>query len=53
MRVIEPVVKSLPPITSVVFFGREEGGRRCPMVLVAAVRDAGDVQCHTEMTVKP
>lgn len=52
MRVIEPVLKALPPETTVVFFGREEGRTKVADRLIAAVRAAGG-DISTEMTVKP
>jgi DNA polymerase-3 subunit delta len=52
MRVIEPVLKALPPETTVVFFGREEGRTKVSDRLIAAVRAAGG-DISTEMTVKP
>ena len=52
MRVVEPVLKALPPETTVVFFGREEGRTKVSDRLIAAVRAAGG-DISTEMTVKP
>lgn len=52
MRAIEPVMKSLPPDTTVAFFGREEGRAKVPDRLIAAVRAAGG-DVSSEQTVKP
>lgn len=52
MRLVEPAIKSLPPDTTVVFFGREEGRAKVPDRLIAAVRAAGG-DISTELTVKP
>ncbi|ADB51253.1 DNA polymerase III subunit delta [Conexibacter woesei] len=52
MRLVEPALKTLPPDTTVVFFGREEGRAKVPDRLIAAVRAAGG-DVSTELTVKP
>lgn len=52
MRLVEPALKTLPPETTVVFFGREEGRAKVPDRLIAAVRAAGG-DVSTELTVKP
>ncbi|MDO8213996.1 DNA polymerase III subunit delta [Conexibacter sp. CPCC 206217] len=52
MRLLEPSLKALPPDTTVVFFGREEGRTKIPERLIAAVRAAGG-DISTELTVKP
>jgi len=49
---IAPALASLPPETTVVFFGREEGRTKVPDGLVEAVRKAGG-DVDAEQTVKP
>src|SRR5829696_6228465 len=50
--VLAPALASIPPETTIVFFGREEGRTKVPDGLVAAVRAAGG-DVSTELTVKP
>jgi DNA polymerase-3 subunit delta len=52
MRLLEPSLKSLPPDTTVAFFGREEGRTKVPDRLIAAIRAVGG-DISTELTVKP
>lgn len=49
---LEPALASLPPETTVVFFGREEGRARVPAGLAEAVRKAGG-DVSQEQNVKP
>ena len=49
---LEVALASMPPDTTVAFFGREEGRLKVPARLVAAVRSAGG-DVAAEMTVKP
>ncbi len=52
MALIEPALASLPPETTVVFFGREEGRTKIPDGLAEAVREAGG-DVSSEQNVKP
>jgi len=52
MALIEPALASLPPETTVVFFGREEGRTKIPDGLAEAVRKAGG-DVSGEQNVKP
>jgi DNA polymerase-3 subunit delta len=52
MALIEPALASLPPDTTVVFFGREEGRTKIPDALAEAVRKAGG-DVSAEQNVKP
>ena len=52
MRLIEPALAGLPPDTTVVFFGREEGRQKIPDGLAEAVRKAGG-DVSQEQNVKP
>ncbi|HXE43587.1 MAG TPA: DNA polymerase III subunit delta [Conexibacter sp.] len=52
VALIEPALASLPPDTTVVFFGREEGRTQVPDGLAAAVRKAGG-DVSAEQNVKP
>jgi DNA polymerase-3 subunit delta len=52
MALIEPALASLPPETTVVFFGREEGRAKVPDGLAEAVRKAGG-DVSAEQNVKP
>ncbi len=51
-ELLAPSLGAIPPDTTVVFFGREEGRTTVPDGLVAAVRKAGG-DVSTERTVKP
>ena len=52
MALIVPALAGLPPETTVVFFGREEGRAKIPDGLADAVRKAGG-DVSTEQNVKP
>lgn len=52
LALIEPAIASLPPDTTVVFFGREEGRMKVADGLVEAVRKAGG-DVSQEQSVKP
>lgn len=52
MALIEPALASLPPDTTVVFFGREEGRASVPDRLADAVRKTGG-DVSAEQSVKP
>jgi DNA polymerase-3 subunit delta len=52
MAIVEPALAQLPPETTVVFFGREEGRAKVPDRLAGAVKQAGG-DVSTEQTVKP
>ncbi len=52
LKLVEPALASLPPDTTVVFFGREEGRATVPDGLVEAVRKAGG-DVSREQNVKP
>ncbi|HET6448442.1 MAG TPA: DNA polymerase III subunit delta [Conexibacter sp.] len=52
VKVVAPALASLPPETTVVFFGREEGRTKVPDGLAEAVRNAGG-DVSAEQTVKP
>jgi DNA polymerase-3 subunit delta len=52
LALIEPALASLPPDTTVVFFGREEGRTTVPDGLAEAVRKAGG-DVSAEQNVKP
>ncbi len=52
MKLLAPSLAALPPDTTVVFFGREEGRAKVPESLVAAVKEAGG-DIVREENVKP
>jgi DNA polymerase-3 subunit delta len=52
VKTVAPALASLPPETTVVFFGREEGRTKVPDGLAAAVTKAGG-DVSAEQTVKP
>jgi DNA polymerase-3 subunit delta len=51
-KLVAPALAALPPDTTIVFFGREEGRAKVPEGLVAAVSEAGG-DIVREETVKP